>query len=311
MIDTIRIALAVGSWAHLPDIDSGWDINDTQAGTRKFIVKERSDRYNVERKLWLTHRATGLRVWGTDLVPEWLEVSLPRVLHGRNASLIKNDFELCEAFLALQELLLQVRVPLPSESSTVLFSPFLKCTRLDLCWHFKGLIQEWIESFRLSGHPRVRRPLEIFSGTGLVWPGSGVRIRMYDKRREVYRKAGDIVRVEHQLRGMILKDLGLRLFDEAWLGGFERLWSIFKDLTLPFNPEMRHEVSTLAEILALGESLGVKFGVQSPFELWASGKHRSTVSRMKKLISESVPRRVGVDLWALCSSPVAYDLAVE
>lgn len=310
MIDTIRFKLAPCSWVDLDAVPDTWDIKDGESCSRRFNKTEKRQQFGVDTGRMLMHRETGLRVAGSCLVPEWLEVSLPRVYHGRNGLLLENDTEVYGALLQLEKLLRQVAL-ISAPADLKPFAIFAKITRLDLCWQFVGKIETWIQAFRYNKHPNVRRPTVQHNGSGLVFPGVGMHIRFYDKRKEVYRRPGDIVRVECQMRGSKLREFGLTNFEESFLGGFSRLWSIFKDIILKFNPDQLTEISTVAELLSMLEASDVKIGTQTPFEIWSAGKHRSTVCRMSKLMKESLPRRCGVDLWELTAFPVVVNLPVE
>jgi hypothetical protein len=310
MIDTIRLRLVPCSWVDFSEIPDGWDIVDGERCSRRHNKNLKRNEFGVDTGRLVNHRDSGLRVGGSSIVPEWVEVSLPRLYHGRNGQLLENDSEVYGALVLLEAKIKDV----VSRSATGEYRPFQifdKVTRLDLCWQFVGSIQTWIQAFRHNKHPNVRRPTVTHDGSGLVFPGVGMHIRIYDKRKEVYRRPGDVVRVECQMRGSKLKEFGLTSFEESFLGGFSRLWAIFKDIILKFNPETLTEIGRIADLLALLEAQGVKIGSQTAFEVWSAGKHRSTVSRMQAMMKESLPRLCGVDLWLLTSAPVVVNLAVE
>lgn len=302
MIDTVRVKLAPCSWRPYAEIDNGWDIRESDTQTRKWQRTTAESVENAESGLLLNHRESGLRVGGTAENPKWMEVSLPKLYKGKNGILLENDKDISGAFIAAYEKCLEVIMP--GARVSFFTELFVAISRLDLCWQFEGDIDAWVQAFRLQGHPNVRRPTVTHAGSGLVFPGVGLHIRIYDKRKEQVRRKGDVVRVECQLRNPKLKEYGLAGFDESFLGGFARLWSIFKDIVYKFNPGDLHQVSNLAELLALLEADNVRVGEQSPFEIWAAGKHRSSVSRMRRMMRDALPCKVGIDLWELCAVPI-------
>ena len=248
-LDTVRFDLFPAPWGN--EVPRGW--RDLQGGRRETRGAEiTATAYRI-----LQHEESGLRVGGTPSEPEWLEVSLPRLLHETNGILLKPE-EVPAAVERMRGLLADV-VPATALSDL---------TRADLVNHFRFRPEDVIQAMRGLPHPKVRTKGREFFGTGLEWPGSKVHIRFYDKRAEQDGVPGDIMRLEFQLRGR--KHLPAiwdgASFDCATLHGY------YRRLVLQFEPRKLARPSDLAGFLAWLDRSGILVEEQRPLEVYLSLK---------------------------------------
>lgn len=326
MIDTIKFRLIDGcSWIAPKSEFSEWDFRESSVVLKK-TVREGGQVGSADEGMMMTHTVSGLRVWGSYFVPEFVEVSLPKFYFGRNGVLLKTDQEITAALYLLERKVREVceipefvSVPGADQDENGTFTRLLpvlpldlfsRIQRIDLVWQFEGQIADWIQAYRNCKLNAVRRPVEEYKDSGLKWPGQDLQVRIYDKRKEQHNKSGNVVRVESQIRGKKLDEFEIR-DPKDLLGGFSWLWWMFKGVVLALNPKDRYEPGNLADLIALLEAQGIRVGNQSVFELYCTGKHRSTVSRMRNKVAEAMPKRTGINLWDLCAVPVPVDLPVE
>lgn len=139
------------------------------------------------------HVISGLRIGGSDLRAEWLEVSLPRLRHGDNGRMIKDQSELNRALAMLDERILDVCEPG--------FDRVWPCSRLDVVGQFIINLRDVITAHRECSHPAIRKGKVYYEGESLAFRGKERLCRIYDKIKEVTGKPGTVTRVEWQLRG--------------------------------------------------------------------------------------------------------------
>jgi hypothetical protein len=341
MIDTIRFGVASGRLAVsrgkvvlsedgfpccqlgcLPRLGS-WVFNN-----RVGSVEKGSALVGSNSGCFIHHEATGLRGEGpAEYVIKFVEVSLPRLLYGRNSMLIWSQRELYKALSKMCALLNEVL-----ESGWSLSH----VTRLDLVWQFFGDPGEWVRAHRLLRHPKVRtRPtaeyqvaskivqdkvgvaegwskvsgVEYHGTSGLVFQGREFLIRIYDKQRDESRSPGRVVRVELQLRGQTLKELvdrcagsskyvGLDGKDRVYLslGGrtfdldFDELYAYYREQCLKFEPQQEIKAGSVYELLALLEAQDIRLSNgASPLEVFLASKSKATRSRVRKGVSAAKP----------------------
>lgn len=193
-----------------------------------------------------------VRITGNQESGFIVEGSLPNFVHGTNGKLLKTAAELTDAWLQLQEWLSTIFTPPKS----------IEFLRVDLCWQFVGDIKLFIASHRSIRHPQIRG-LPFIKPDESLWYGSGngsLRIRMYDKTREMTGKAGNIVRVEVVMRKKKLRmELNGNLSPVTSLD-FGACYQAYRRILLQFNPlpcllqaEPRR---SLASFLASGDMAG-------------------------------------------------------
>lgn len=117
-------------------------------------------------------------------------MSLPRLKYPHNGYLLGSQAEIDEALQRADELVGQVAAAPESR----------RFSRVDLVWKFRVPIQSFLQAHRTAQHPHIRAEPVLRKWTSLSWAGSKMKVRMYDKRKELTKLAGDILRVEFQLQ---------------------------------------------------------------------------------------------------------------
>jgi hypothetical protein len=199
MIDTVRFSQ---TWKLRPDIPQTW-----KSTTHTYDHVDETQTQVARRRWLLTHESTGLRAVGSGNTIEYVECSLPRLLHGTNGMLLRDQLEIDLALQKLDLLLDEIGDPLDNTRS---FS------RVDLVWQFRGDPGLLINAHRNCRHKNIRADPLCSERGSLTWAGSQVRIRFYDKLRQMTKKPGDVIRVEVQLRGSLLRERFGSDFDECY-----------------------------------------------------------------------------------------------
>ena len=114
----------------------------------------------------------------------------------------------------------------------------------------------------------------------MAFKGSEMRISMYDKTREQTKHNGDVVRVEVQLKGRVLKEL---------LGGGERVtrldfntcYQAYRSILLGFDPSPIPDASNIARLLAIGELEHWHSNGISQFEIYTRDMSERNVRRLQ------------------------------
>ena len=216
--------------------------------------------------------ATGYHAYGENGTVTYHRASLPRLHHGTNGRLIKNQEEL-DAALAL----LQAKATELGEPRT---PGFEHATRVDLVWQFKGDPAQFVLAHRNCRHPGVRSAPFIYENRSLVFKGSEVRISIYDKTRERLHRNGDIVRVDIQLKGDRLKE-------ELGQGGrvthldFKTCYAAYRRIMLGFIPAAIPKADSIASLLAIGEREGWQANGIPAFDLYTAGLCERQVRRLR------------------------------
>ena len=190
-----------------------------------------------------THQPTGVRVRARKRTVETIEACLPRVLHGSNGMLIKDDTELAAALATVDAIVSQIAGPARSPR---------EFTRLDFAWQFRGDVRLYIAAFRHARHPFVRKETHVYSDSSLCFPGRRCRITFYDKLREQTGKSGNVVRVEVSLRREKVRDLLGKGHSVASFR-FRDAYRAFRKVLRKFHPRKIPKISTLAEVCAVAE----------------------------------------------------------
>ncbi|MEY2428874.1 MAG: hypothetical protein QOJ40_1759 [Verrucomicrobiota bacterium] len=233
------------------------------------------------------HVGTGLTAAGAGEEIKHVKCSLPHVLFGTNGKLIKNAAELHEAERRVDDILDEI---------SVLQTGSHYYTRVDLVWQFLGDAELFKIAHRQARHTRIRKDAGQYDGESMYWRGSNLKIRIYDKGKELKLKRRDAVRVEVELHGRLLKELlgdgsHLRTLD------FDRAYQAYREIMLGFCPADVPRVSDLVELLATGEAFDWSANGVSVFELWKHGKNPEHIHRVQKHIAALRPRFFNLD-WA-------------
>lgn len=198
--------------------------------------------------------------------------SLPRLLHGSNAMLIKSQAELDAALDLFQQK--------AGEICNATFTTF-HFTRVDLVWQFRGDTADFILAHRHAHHPRIHRDPTFYETRSMALKGSEMRIAIYDKMRERFNRNGNVVRVEVQLKGR-------RLMEELGNGNkvtkidFYQCYQTYRRILLGFEPSPITRVNNIAEFLTVGEREGWSSDGIPAFDLYTKNLCRKQVRRLQR-----------------------------
>jgi hypothetical protein len=245
------------------------------------------DENGQSRSFSLDHLPTGFFTKGKGDCAILHSASLPRLLFGHNGKLIKDQMELDLGFKNLRERSAEIGSP---TTETLYF------TRVDLVWQFQVDVDLFIQAHRNSRHSRIRFDPSLYERRSLIFKGSEVKIRMYDKIRKMFRRNGNILRVEVELHGR-------RLMEE--LGGNERVTSLdfnscyqaFRRLMLGFEPPPVPKASGIATLLATGLREGWADGGVPFFEWYTREMSPRHISRLRRDVERLRPTFYDIN-WA-------------
>ena len=272
MIDTIRIETNRLFHLDIPDsLPDNWSSSDNiSEGVNQ------DGRTWKSRKLMLTERETGVRVSGTRFSARHIEVSLPRLLFGHNSRLIHTQHQLHEALDKLNDLVGEVCFQADDEAHD-------HFSRADLVWQIRGDMAVFLAAHKNCRHRSIRKDMGHYQGQGFYFQGQQLRVRFYDKRLKQSGQAGDVIRVEVQLRGDRLREA---------FSGFEwrklttlslwRCYEVYREIMCGFCPNPLPRVSTMAEILALADREGWTSNSIPLFDIVTARQSKRNVSRLRK-----------------------------
>ena len=160
MFDTVRGRIgSVWKQGLEENKPEGWDI-------RTGLIQDKDGQLHTTRTA--VHVESGMYIKGDEEFTHVIQVSLPRMMYGRNTELIKSQEELNVAwdkFRLLQRQVLQVdQIP--------------RWTRLDIVWNFLGNINDYITAFQNSKHPKVRSAVRVYKGQSIQWGGKVLTIQI-------------------------------------------------------------------------------------------------------------------------------------
>jgi hypothetical protein len=286
MLDTVRIK--TNRLFH-PDITDCLPDNWKSTDILSKSVNEDGGKW-ASNKVRLEEKTTSLRIGGTRFAAEWIEASLPKLLHGHNGMLIDNQRELDDALNKLYKLVDEVCDPADDAADDTFI-------RVDLAWQFKGDPEAFKAAHRNCHHRRIRKDAGEYDGQGIYWKGTQLRVRFYDKCLSQLKRPGDVVRVEVQLRGNTLRKAftGSEHGDLRTLS-FWRCYEVFREFVCGFCPAPIPRVPNLAHLLTLGEveEWKTKAGV-SQFDIWKIGVSPRHVSRMRRDMASLRPKVHHID----------------
>jgi len=228
---------------------------------------------------------SGYHGFGEDGEIRYHRASLPRLLHGHNGKLIKNQAELDAAMEVLQ-----------MKAGEICNASFANhhYTRVDLVLQFRGDTADFILAHRNARHPRIHRGSSFYEARSMAFKGSEMRIALYDKVLEQSHVNGDVVRVEVQLKGRILKEL-LGGGDQVIKLDFATCYRAYRDILLGFVPSGISKVSGIAEFLAIGERDGWSSNGIPAFDLYTRGMCRRQVNRIRGDMASCRPEVFKID----------------
>jgi hypothetical protein len=228
--------------------------------------------YGEKNSTIVSHTGYGIRVETDGHQVFTVQASLPRVLHGRNSMLIKTDAEMKEAVEKLDVLVRQIAIQLSAER---------KFSRVDLVWQFHGDIRVFILAHRATRHPEIRREPLIYPGETIAWEGKEARYSIYDKRKQMFKKQGTVIRAELQLHGAKLNRLLGNQNQRVEHLDFDLCYRAYRRFLCKFNPVPVAKCPTIASLLAYT----MKSGNPEVFDIWALGKSRKQIQRVRRAIA--------------------------
>jgi hypothetical protein len=219
----------------------------------------------------------GLRVGGGGQVAQWAEVSLPRVLgHQSGKEQISTDEQLEMALWSLRESVRQVA----PEASISGFQ------RADIAWQWKETdTRSTIGTLAYLRHPNVRKATTLYAGESVHWPGVDLHLRVYDARREMEKRSGDVLRVEAQLRGPHATSMPLQ-------PTIAQLYQTLRGVVAPLKGALPARVSSVPrvqDLLSACAQIGVKFpGTGVDLAQWyLNAQTRATRYRLIRAMRDS------------------------
>lgn len=270
MLDTVRMILC-GNYHRDQELPEGWS-------SKEYVAFDREGHGRCVRTV--QHAATDLRMGGSGTCVDWVEVSLPRVLHGSNDRLLSTSEELKES---VDGALALVR--------TLVDRPRVDhFTRVDLVWQFAADPVDWINALRRARHPSIRKPTQEFFDESLHWAGREVHGRLYDKGKECGKEPGKVARFEWQLRGKALPRL---LGSHGKVGmaevvDFQREYRVYRDLCSGFEPRTLVKPRTLPEFFVYCDSEGLRdqHG-RTVLDIYGAGRSARTMRRLRRDVQDA------------------------
>jgi hypothetical protein len=231
--------------------------------------------------------ATGYRAYGEAGCVKYHRASLPRLSYGHNGRLIPNQAELDAAVGLLQAKTEEIANP-PRCSYYL--------TRVDLVWQFRCDPAAFILAHRHARHARLRCDPTRYESRSMALEGSEMRISFYDKVLERFKRNGDVLRVEVQLRGDRLKEElgnGARVTRLV----FADCYAAFRRIMLGFCLPPIERGGKIAQLLAMGERAGWQSDGIPAFDLYTGGMSGRHVRRLQKQMAAWRPMVFQID-WA-------------
>ncbi len=199
MVDTVNI---LALWALLPEIAAPL-LTDGFYETRDWYITiaKRPDR-QTDTTVWKlsgSHRRYKIVIRGKGSTIEWIQVSLPHLLHGYNGRVIKNPQELTAALELLFQCLAEISIPIER---------LIEFIRVDLVLNLPGDPKRFVQIHKNARHPYVRNEDIQYGDSGIRFPGKERTLQLYWKQKERADKSGfdlpplaNSIRIELQLKG--------------------------------------------------------------------------------------------------------------
>jgi hypothetical protein len=230
---------------------------------------------------------TGYHAYGEGDAICYHRASLPRLLYGHNGKLIKDQAELDNALELLQA---------KGDEIGNLTHSGHHFTRVDLVWQFRGDPARFVLAHRHARHPRIHSDPVQYASRSLALEGSEMRISIYDKTLERFKRNGDVVRVEVQLRGDRLKEeLGAK--KRVTKLDFSDCYRAYRRILLGFCPPAIPEVGSIGNFLAIGEREGWQAAGIPAFDLYTADLGQRQRRRLQRQMAASRPTVHQID-WA-------------
>ncbi len=156
----------------------------------------------------------------------WVEVSLPKLLHGHNGRTLEN-----------QDQLTTVLKNMSTDLNTIAATPEIaawQVWRADIAWNFNLIAAPLILAHAALRVPGIRRGADLFDGgQGVSWRDAKSRfmVKLYDKARKMH-IPGSILRAEISLRGRQLA----RHLDAGEIQNFTTIYRVYRSIMASLPP---------------------------------------------------------------------------
>jgi hypothetical protein len=211
-------------------------INFRKCADWRFNCHEKLWRYK-ETKFFAKHTKSGI----------WFSCSLPVLLFGSNAKVLRNQGEVDQAVEILKSLIADAGL------GEILF-----ISRIDLVCQIKHDPRQLTTAVKESTHPAFRGDQIIYEGGRNYSRGNSqrtIRFTLYDKSLKALKRKSDISRVELQLRGVECQRLSLGLPLSLGHLNFKRGYEAFREFVGHFDrPIEVHTSMSRADSFAMLEA---------------------------------------------------------
>lgn len=233
-----------------------------------------------------------------------VQISLPRILFGNNGKLLKSQDEINAAMEAVDQKLRQIA---EFHSTERLF------TRIDLALHFVTDPDLFMRAHQTFRFPGIRSGPLIHQNESLFWSGKYLKVRMYDKTREQTRKQGEIIRLEFQLQGEKLRKTFNGNHTPVAALDFGQCYKIYRNFALNFAPSRLPKITTIGELLAIGEVAKWHYSGQSAFQIYTRELCSKRINQLRKEIAAKRVEHFEIDWPSLLpeSGPLFFDTKSE
>ena len=215
---------------------------------------------------------TGYRAYGDTYCLKYHRASLPRLLHGDNGKLIKSQAELDAAMDLLLAKAGELGIPQIHG---------YQYTRVDLVLQFIGDPAAFVSAHLHARHPRIYSDPVRYETRSLALKGSELRITIYDKIYKTFKRNGNIVRVEIQLKGRVLMEM-LGQGQKVTSLNFDDCYQTYRRIMVGFVSNAIPKVGGGINLLAAAQRDGYRPNGISAFDFYTTGKCERQIRRIKK-----------------------------
>lgn len=259
----------------------------------------------------------GIRVFIHADVIIKVEADLPKLLYGHNGRLLKSQEDIDAALYRLRLALETISRPLgilggyyPGDRLED-FSTYY--TRVDLVWQFDLAPELMILGMRNAKHPEINKRTGQWQDQTLVFPGTAIRISMYDKKaKERVPCRHNVMRVEIQLRDDKISDhfgLGQHPLKMLML---DAVYSVYRSVLLRFGSDLVPDPAAKGSIEDFLAWAVVKLPDEDPIGIYCATKKmcRRKSRDFRKKVGQRVPALVNLS-WSDLLPPSHLPSVVE
>lgn len=238
----------------------------------------------------------GLRVFVDADVIIKVEADLPKLLYGHNGRLLKCQEDIDAALERLKLALQTISRPhgvrsgfYPGEQAGD-FSTYY--VRVDLVWQFDLKPGVVFLAMRNAKHPEINKRNGEYLGQTLVFPGTDIRISMYDKKAKDRASCPhNVLRVEIQLRDhKIAEHFGLDEHELQSLS-FDATYRVYRSALTRFGSDLVPDPSVKGTIEDFLAWTVVKLRHDDPIAMYCTTKQlgRRCSQALRKRVGQRVP----------------------